>query len=258
MFTKIPRIIVVRDVLPSSFNLKRGILPPRQKLTWRLLVIPSQKFPWELNSSRIYYFQNIPYLSMRLQYILFVSKIRSWRCQKDFKNVIQIFSNQISTFMWWEWESKKNRLVCQIFRSIHVRCNLFRKFLIQNEITSWRHCQQNHFQFFKKLCAYTIPSIILWRFYITAGNYNWRIVGAFFPSIIQACLKSFIQKRRKSFIVSNKTERNAPEHKDDFWSKSRSEKKAQTFLEDKNNPFLTSKRNVIFTNQGRGVFIRNI
>ena len=46
LFTKVPRIIVANDFSPSSFKLKRGILPDSLNkitiLTWRLLVISSQ------------------------------------------------------------------------------------------------------------------------------------------------------------------------------------------------------------------------
>ena len=67
LFTNLPRIIVARCFSPSSFKLRRGILPPLTKYVSQLENYSSYQAEFFLvNSLRTYSLQNISYLSLRL------------------------------------------------------------------------------------------------------------------------------------------------------------------------------------------------
>ena len=69
LLTKLRKIIVSHYFLSISFKLKNRYPTTVDKisiLTWRLLVKSSQNVSFELNSSRLYFLQNISYLLLRL------------------------------------------------------------------------------------------------------------------------------------------------------------------------------------------------
>ena len=66
LITKLTRTIVVHDILPNFFKLKRGILLPLTKRVLQLEnYLPYQaKIFFELSTSRTYFLQDISYLSL--------------------------------------------------------------------------------------------------------------------------------------------------------------------------------------------------
>ena len=119
LFAKLPGIIVVRDILPSSFKFKRGILPPLTKyiLTWILLVISSQNFSWELS---IKLFENL----LLAKYLMNVPA--------TLKTIGKLFPNFLDSHQKWFLSNNKKRRYCYIWRNggvlvINISHNIFFK-----------------------------------------------------------------------------------------------------------------------------------